>query len=100
MSTQVRSLDPYLLDWINDCLTNGADYQDGPLHSESVSFGNGYEMDVEVITCPNNELPYIQAVLFKDGHEVNCTSGESDQFEGPYELSHGDKNFRFVIDRA
>lgn len=46
---------------------------------------NGYEADIKVVICEEEEKPYIDAVLFdKNGCEVACTCPDDDKYDGEY----------------
>lgn len=49
----------------------------------TVSFGNKMEMDIKICGVAYEEggdnLPWMEAVLFEDGHEVGCTDVSDEQ---------------------
>ena len=65
------------------------------LHTETIKHGIGhYEVDIKV--C-NGDTPYIDAVLFEDGNEINVLE-PSDQMDGDYYFqgNNGDEIFIYI----
>jgi len=47
--------------------------QDSIIHSFTADFGDGYEMDINVVGIPDNNRrgnSYVDTILYKDGHEI------------------------------
>lgn len=55
--------------------------------TETVDFGDGVEMDIKLVICEDEESPYTEAVLFKNGSEITHTDVEYD-FEGEWVLEY------------
>lgn len=64
--------------------------------TKTAKFGNGYEMDIKVCGVEfedgEDNRPYTEAVLFKDGCEAACSEPEDDFF-GEWTLEHNGKEF-------
>ncbi len=72
--------------------------------TKTVTFDNGVEMDVKICGVQfiegESNLPWTEAVLFKNGCEVGCTD-TSDTFEGEWELSDDEGNtYKVTIEPA
>jgi len=48
---------------------------------QSLSFEDGIEVDIKV--C-NGDPPFVDAVLFKDGHEISVVQPDGDTLDGEY----------------
>ena len=81
---------------INTILNTKGTYPDAPrngvIETHTANFGNGYEVDIKVCNTDTDECtPYIDAVLFKDGHEVGLLEPVFDKLDGEYEFDHPEK---------
>lgn len=65
------------------------------LQSYTEDLGDGYQADIKV--CNGDTGPWIDAVLFKDGHEVQVLE-PSFHFLGSYEFQDGDLKFVVAVD--
>lgn len=55
--------------------------------THTVKFDDGCEIDIKIVICEDDELPYIDAVLFdRYGSELCCTTAYDDTYAGEYEL--------------
>lgn len=59
--------------------------------TETVVFDDGIEMDIKLVICEDEDMPYTEAVLFKDGCELICTDVE-DEFVCEWELTYETDN--------
>lgn len=66
--------------------------------THTVKFDDGCEMDIKIVICDENELPYIDVVLFNQyGGELCCTTADDDTYVGEYELEDDDNAVYTVI---
>lgn len=64
--------------------------------SETVKFNDDIEIDIKLVICEGTEKPYTEAVIFKDGSEMNCTYPE-DYFLGDWVLEYLDDTYVVTI---
>lgn len=69
--------------------------QDQTLWTQSVSFGNNIEADIQV--CSGQENAYLNPVLFQSGMEVACLQDESESVEGEYPFEYQGKEYTVVV---
>lgn len=67
------------------------------LHTLSFHFGNMIEADIKV--CNGDTGPWVDSVLFDEGHEVNVLE-PSDTLEGEYPFEYKDQTFSLEIVRV
>lgn len=72
-------------------------FDEDDTHTETVSFEDGYEMDIKVCGVQyegegGSNAAWSEAVLFKDGCEVACTD-PGDDLLGEWELEHDGNTF-------
>lgn len=71
-------------------------YGENEVYIETAVFFDGYEMDIKLcgvrFEADISNLPWTEAVLFKNGREI-CCSEVSDDFFGKWELTDGEYNF-------
>ena len=86
---------------INECLGMDAEelYQKfgvkryEELYSATAKFENGYQMDVNVVSCPEDP-PYIDVALFdENGAELHCVVDEDDTIEGSKGICFDDDEY-------
>lgn len=70
------------------------DVKEDVLQSYVEDLGDGYQVDINI--C-NGDGPWIDAILFKDGIEVQ-TLEPSFRFLGRYEFRHGERAFVVEVD--
>lgn len=58
--------------------------------TETIDFPDGTIIDVRLVICENDE-PYTEAIMFRDGHEICCSDTE-DRFMGTWELEDDNGN--------
>lgn len=71
--------------------------------TRTVKFDDGMEMDIKLCGVEflddSSNLPYTEAVLFKNGSEVSC-SDACDNFTGEWELENGKNTYVAIIEVA
>lgn len=71
--------------------------RDETITETAVFEGTPYEMDIKlVIPMDEDDTPWTEAVLFRNGSEVCCTDVE-DEFFGLWELNTDTNNFTVTI---
>ena len=63
---------------------------------ESVSFPDGFEMDVKLVICEGEEKPYTEAVLFEHGHEVGHTDPR-ETFFGKWDVPYNGVTYSTIV---
>ena len=83
--------------WIKDVMTNKPEdesscFGEDETYSVTARFDDGIEMDIKLCGVQFQEdednLPWTEAVLFKNGTEVMCSEPE-DEFFGEWMLTYG-----------
>lgn len=65
--------------------------------TNTIKFENGYELDMKVVICDEDEAPYVDLVLFNEnGCEVACDTGE-DMSEGSISFEVGNAIYIGII---
>lgn len=99
MLTKTIKIPQQQVDEINKVLAAGEpDTQsdkDGTIYVFSVSFGNGYEVDIKV--C-NGDPPYIDPVLFLNGSDACILEPDAESIEGEYEFDHDGQKFVVIVE--
>ena len=67
--------------------------------TNTVNFGNGYEMDIKLVVCDSDETPYTEAVLFKDGRQIGYTE-PNDLYCGDWQIEADGKVFSVSVEAA
>lgn len=62
----------------------------------TAKFSDGVEADIKLVICEDDYTPYTEAVLYKNGCELMCTTPE-DEYEGVWELESDDTKYVVVV---
>lgn len=73
------------------------DYKDAStIRIFTAKFGNNIEADIKVV---NGDGPYVDPVLFDNGHEVACLQDPSESLEGEYIFEYKNKTFTVLVEK-
>lgn len=70
-------------------------YKRDEIFTHTANFGNGVEMDIKMVLCGEDDTPYIEAVLFQNGHEVTHSDAAGYSVLGCWTLS--DENTEYIV---
>ena len=104
---QIIKVDEKEREFIHKVLSENPHSEDEMLMDENetftktADFGDGYEMDIKICGVeflgPNEcNMPYTEAVLFRNGAEVAYTDPD-ECFFGEWELEDGDRKFEVEV---
>lgn len=63
----------------------------------TAKFENGFEVDIKLVICDEDEYPYVEAVLFENGHERACSDGTGDSMLGEWNLSYNGTEYEVDV---
>ena len=60
--------------------------------TRTCDFGNGIEADIKIVICDEDERPYAEGVLFKDGYQIAFTE-PTDEFINSWEFYYNNDEY-------
>lgn len=65
------------------------------LHTETVKFDRHIEADIKLVN--SDEGPFVDPVLFEDGHQIGIGEPEFNQFNNTYAFDHKGETYEVVL---
>lgn len=70
-------------------------YKRDTCFTHTCRFNNGIEADIKLVLCDEG-YPYTEAVLFKNGHQINC-SEPCDSMDGKWTFVCGEDKYSVIV---
>ena len=72
-------------------------YKRDETFTHTAKFENGFEADIKLVICDEDEYPYVEAVLFENGHERACSDGTGDSMLGKWYLPYNGTEYEVNV---
>lgn len=86
-----------LMSMNGDEIYNKYGYKRDETFTYTVPFENGIEVDIKLVIC-EEDTPYIEGVMFKNGSEVIHTEPDFDSILGEYQFEYNNNNYVVVVE--